>query len=90
MLSIQTASTGESKNIHLSSGLEVSLVKSNNKKYYFLFIYNTYCIEKLVNLPSQHDLITDERIPSVHSFVFRSTSPYSSPKETAFGFIGYS
>lgn len=35
-------------------------------------------------------LMTEERTPSVHSLVLRSNSPYSSPRESAFGFIGKS
>jgi hypothetical protein len=38
-------------------------------------------------LPAQQDRITDDRIPSLHSFVLKSNSPYNSPNETALGFI---
>lgn len=34
--------------------------------------------------------MTLDKTPSDHSFVVKSNSPYNSPKETAFGLIGYS
>ena len=40
--------------------------------------------------PAHVCLMTLDNTPSVHSFVLRSNSPYSSPRERAFGLIGYS
>ena len=43
-----------------------------------------------VCIPEHVVLMTEDRTPSDHSFVARSNSPYSSPRDTAFGLIGYS
>lgn len=41
-------------------------------------------------IPEHVNLMTLDNTPSVHSFVLRSNSPYSSPSDKALGFIGYS
>lgn len=45
---------------------------------------------KYFDLPEHVCLITEERTPSDHSFVFRSNSPYNSPRDNALGFRGNS
>lgn len=40
--------------------------------------------------PAHADRMTLDRTPSVHSFVLRSYSPYSSPRDNALGFKGNS
>jgi len=44
----------------------------------------------MTRLPAQVYLMMLDMTPSLHSFVFKSNSPYISPRDRAFGFRGNS
>ena len=84
--SIQTASTGESKKTHFSSGFSSFKIKFKVYTNLQVFILKI----KIKDEPAQQFRITDDNIPSVHSPVPKLNSPYNSPNETALGLIVYS